>query len=195
MGTKKKKSASQRLVLAVENPTVDFEEYGFTFTMRIPPLTEEAKIALKTYNLMKDILDEEDLENYKVPKFVLEEPDEDEGDNKEKSARVTTEMVIPDLTDPGHQELVFSKLPSHQQNLLNNIAYLDTAIVKITKDGQEFAVEFEGEFIPIDTFIDFIKHVGSARPDMALLPLVDGLVRKFFKWRAELQIKPVDLKN
>jgi len=195
MGKKSTKSTSQRLILAVENPTIDFDEFGFTFTMRIPPLTEEAKIAIKTYNLMRAILTDEDLENYKVANFVIDNSSDTKDEKEGGQKKITTEMVLPDLSDPAHQELVFSKLPTHQQNLLNNIAYLDTAIIKITKDKQELAVEVEGKVIPIESFIDFIKYVGSAQPDMSLLPLVDGLVSKFFKWRTTLQLKPVELKN
>jgi len=194
MGKKRKtkKLDTQRIVLAIENPSIDIEKYGFTFALQIPPLTEEAKLPLHTYRVMKHILTEEDLEDYKLPTLVAE--DSDEGDESEP--QIKTEYTLPDLANPRHQEIVFSMLPAHYQSLLNNIAYLDLAVIKITKDGQEIAVQDEDNNIhEIDSFLDFITYVGSVNPQIQLLPLVDSLVNDFIAWRQGIEVNPVELKN
>lgn len=198
MGKKKAKPKSERVILAIENPSVDFEKYGFTFTLKVPPLMEEAKLSMRSFNIMKEILSEEDLKNYKIPQLRVESEDSEDTnapDSEKKEPKIVTDYVLPDLSNPQHQELVFNMLPQTQQNLLSNIAYLDLAVKKITKDGQPIAVQVGDTVYDIDTFMDFVKYIGLVNPTIRLLELVDSLARDFVYWRENLEINPVDLKN
>ena len=194
MGKKKPaKQDNERIILAIENPSVDFEKYGFVFTLRVPPLTEEAKLSLRSFSIMKDILTEDDLRDYKIPQLSVDEEAIEK--DKDASPKIVTEYVMPDLTNPRHQELVFGMLPQSQQNLLSNIAYLDIAVESITKNGKPITVQIGDKLHDVNTFLDFVKYVGMAHPGIRLLDLVDSLAREFLYWRENLDVSPVDLKN
>ena len=194
MGKKKPaKQDNERIILAIENPSVDFEKYGFVFTLRVPPLTEEAKLSLRSFSIMKDILTEDDLRDYKIPQLSVDEEAIEK--DKDASPKIITEYVMPDLTNPRHQELVFGMLPQSQQNLLSNIAYLDIAVESITKNGKPITVQIGDKLHDVNTFLDFVKYVGMAHPGIRLLDLVDSLAREFLYWRENLDVSPVDLKN
>ena len=114
---------------------------------------------------------------------------------KRKQMIAVFEYVMPDLTNPRHQELVFGMLPQSQQNLLSNIAYLDIAVESITKNGKPITVQIGDKLHDVNTFLDFVKYVGMAHPGIRLLDLVDSLAREFLYWRENLDVSPVDLKN
>ncbi len=183
---KQKPSATERFLLALDDPTTTLKYKDFEFDVKLLSLIEEAKVTQRARDLLGLFFTDEELKDYKVPTLEVEE--------KEGKKEMKPTFVSPNLDNPAHRDYVFSQLPTNQASLINAAAYLDLVVTEIRYKGNKFSVKRGDEVFDINTFSDFISAMSSIN-GISLVDLITNLSDFYTEWSKNIDITPVEVKN
>lgn len=160
---------------------------GYSFTIGVPSLVEEAQLTLTSLKLASKLLAtpafKEAVEQMRYPSLSVP---------KNEGESVELQEVPIDLQNLSHVSYALQNLPNNLLSLLSTVSYLNVLVKEITYRGQKLAVRKEGKDILIDSFVDFflyIRHKGFT------LTMVEDLLAKALDWLKVVEIEPIEVKN
>lgn len=158
---------------------------GFEFEITPLSLYEEASISMYVMKIAQELLEDpaylDLVQNLEYPDVL---PD------GEVNIRPLNLKKMTDL------RYAISFLPQSFASLVDNIAFFNKTVTKITKNGQRVAVKNPDNSespIFINTFLDFVKYVKGK--NVHLQRILEDLYIQYSDWEKNTSVDPVDVKN